>query len=58
MNTPKFSLEVFEDHAMIRGWLDVKTLDVLFKLCKWYGFTHLTQTDDGQQGFKLVKKDD
>lgn len=54
---PKFSIEVFEDHAMIKGWIESKTLVLLLKLCKWYGFTHLIPTDDGQQGFKLVRKD-
>jgi len=55
MKNPKYSLEVYEDHAIIRGWLSSDTLILLTKLCKKEGFTHLTICDDGTQGFKLIK---
>lgn len=50
----KYSLEVYEDHALIKGWLDSNMLTLLVKVCKKHGFTHLAQNGDG--GFKLVKK--
>jgi hypothetical protein len=55
IETPEYSVEVFEDYALIRGWLSSDVLTYLIKLCKKEGFTHLTHTDDGRQGFKLVR---
>jgi len=50
-----YSIEVFKDFAIIKGCLTSDILQVLVKLCKKEGFTHLTMHDG--QGFKLVKKD-
>lgn len=55
MREPKYSLEVYEDHAIIRGNLTSQMLVLLIKLCKEEGFTHITHADDGKQGFKLVR---
>lgn len=49
----KYSIEVYEDHALIKGWLTMSMLKVLMRLCKEEGFTYLTQCE---QGFKLIKK--
>ena len=56
MRIPKYSIEVYEDHAIIKGWLSSDVLCLLVNLCKEEGFTHLTQIDDGSRGFKLVKR--
>lgn len=53
---PEYSITVYKDYALIRGWLTSDILTVLIKLCKKEGFTHLTSNDDGK-GFKLVRKD-
>ena len=58
MKQPKYSIEVHENHAVIRGWLTSDILLMLVKLCKKEGFTHITDTGDGTQGFKLVRKKD
>ena len=49
---PKFSLEVYDDHAIIRGWLTSDILVLLTRLCKKYGFKYLASCDGG---FKLTK---
>jgi hypothetical protein len=54
MKEPKYSIHVYEDHAIIRGWLTSDMLMLLIRLCKKEGFTHLTSNADGN-GFKLVK---
>jgi|GEM_PF-4772451 hypothetical protein len=51
----KYSILVYEDHAVISGLLSCEVLDVLIKLCEHEGFTHLTPNEEG---FKLVRKDD
>lgn len=51
----KYSITVYEDHAIIRGWLSSDMLILLVKLCRKEGFTHLTNNPDGE-GFKLVRK--
>lgn len=53
----KYSITVYEDHAIITGWLTSDVLILLIKLCKKEGFTHLTHNPHGE-GFKLVRKDD
>lgn len=50
----KYSIEVYEDHAIILGWLAPEVLVLLTRLCKKEGFTHITSNQDGK-GFKLVK---
>lgn len=57
-----FSIEVFEDYAVIKGFLCIvikgflciKLLKVLLKLCKDEGFKYLVPNEDG--GFKLIKE--
>lgn len=55
---PKYSIHVYEDHAVIRGWLSSDILVLLVRLCRKEGFTHITHMDDGTRGFKLVRKQD
>lgn len=49
----EYSLEVYKDHAIVRGFLNSKVLTLLIRLCKQEGFTHM-QSFEG--GFKLVRK--
>ncbi len=53
---PKYSIEVYEDHAIIRGWVTSDILTQLIRLFKKEGFKHITSTEDGTPGFKLVRK--
>ena len=48
----KFSIEIYEDYAIIRGWLTSDVLILLTKLCKKYGFKYLSSFEGG---FKLTK---
>lgn len=50
---PKYSLEVYTDHAIIKGWLTSDMLTVLIRLCKKEGFKGLIPHDGA--GFKLIK---
>lgn len=50
----KYSIEVYEDHAKINGWLPSHILILLIKLCKKEGFDIMTYGENG--GFKLIKK--
>ena len=54
-NIPKYIIEVYEDHAIISGWLSADMLKTLVKLCKKEGFTHLVP-NEGKPGFKVVRK--
>ena len=56
MSELKFSIEVYEDHAIIYGMLTADILTLLIRLCKKYGYTHLAPNGDNQ-GFKLVKNE-
>lgn len=49
----KYSIEVYEDYAIITGWLTTDVLKLLIKLCKKEGFTHMVPHEG--QGFKLVR---
>lgn len=53
---PKYSIEVFDDYATIRGRMSSDILVLLVRLCKKEKFTHMTNTDDGEPGFKLVRR--
>lgn len=55
MTIPNYSLEVFEDYAIIRGHLTTEMLTLLIKLCAKEGFKYLTNIGDGTPGFKLIK---
>ena len=55
---PSYSIEVYDDCAIIRGWLTAKVLTLLIRLCCKEGFTHMDNIGDGTQGFKLVKKNE
>jgi hypothetical protein len=50
----KYSIEVYEDHAIIRGPLSADVLLLLTRLCKKEGFTHMTGY--GENAFKLFRK--
>ena len=52
---PKYSIEVYEDHALIRGKLLASVFTLLVSLCRDEGFTHIISLDKGGLGFKLVK---
>jgi hypothetical protein len=56
MDKLQYSLEMYEDHALISGAIACDVLDILIKFCKLEGFTHLTIRPDGKPGFMLVKK--
>ncbi len=49
---PQFTLTVFDDYAIIRGWLSSDILILLVKLCKKHGFKYLSSFEGG---FKLTK---
>lgn len=53
VSEPNYSIHVFEDHAIIQGFLTSDVLTILIRLCRQEGFTHLVPFDDG---FKLVKQ--
>lgn len=53
---PNYSIEVYEDHAIICGWIPTDVLKLMIKLCKKEGFTHMTPNDDGKSGFKMLRK--
>lgn len=55
MSILEYSIEVYDDHAVIYGLLSADILKILIRLCEKHGFTHLT-LNDGNTGFKLVKK--
>ena len=52
----KFSMEVYEDHAIITGMLTSDILIMLTRFCKKYGFTHMTHNGN-KPGFKLIRGD-
>lgn len=56
MHSPQYSIEVYEDHAIIKGWLSSDVLTTLVRLCEKEGFTHIVSNDG--VGFKLVRKND
>lgn len=53
-DSPKYSLEVFDEYALIHGSLSSDLLLLLVDLCKTEGFTHLVN-DYGCKGFKLIR---
>lgn len=50
----KYSIAVYDDHAIITGPLSPETLMILMRLCKNEGFTHMTSNPEGP-GFKLIR---
>ena len=54
-NEPKYSIQVFEDQAIIKGFLSSDVLAMIIKLCLEEGFVYLKCNKDGK-GFKLIKK--
>lgn len=52
---PNYSISVYKDHAIIKGWLTFDILTLLIRLCKKEGFTHMVPHDG--IGFKLVKNE-
>ena len=53
MNAQKYSVEVYEDYVMIRGWVTVDFLTMIIDHFAKDGFAHLTQADE--PGFKIVR---
>lgn len=54
MNDLKYSIEVYEDHAIINGWIDADVLKLLLVLCEKEGFKGIV-SNEGKKGLKLVK---
>lgn len=52
-----YSIAVYEDCARIKGWLTSDILNLLIKLCKKEGFTHLIPSENPNE-FKLVRKNE
>lgn len=55
--TLEYSIEVYKDHAIVRGSLTAAILIALVTLCKEEGFKYMQNIGDGTQGFKFVKGD-
>lgn len=56
MKELKYSVHVYEDHAIIKGGHPPEVLDLLITVSKQEGFNYVMAPDDGTQGFKLVRK--
>lgn len=56
MEIAKYVIEVYEDHAIIRGGLTSEVLAALITISKQEGYTYLVVNCDGSGGFKLVKR--
>lgn len=52
---PEYSIEVYKNHALVRGSLQEKSLSIIIKMGEIHGFTHLTNTEE-QGIWKLVRK--
>lgn len=46
---------VYKDHAEARGFLSVDVINIIMKICKKLGFTHITSNEDGI-GLKFIRK--
>jgi hypothetical protein len=57
MSKFEYSLEVYDTHAIICGYLTYDMMKLLLKFCEKNGFTHLVPNHE-KPGFKLVRKDD
>ena len=57
MSEFKYSIEIYDDRAIIRGRLNLKILNSIFRLCRKEGFTHVAEVDhnEGISRFRLVK---
>jgi hypothetical protein len=53
---PQYSLEIYENHAIIRGTLNVEIYVKILEFCSQMGFRRVRKTDDGSEGIKLVRK--
>ncbi len=51
----KYSIEVYEDCALIQGCLTAESLELVIKLCQDEGFDYLTSGNE-EVRFKLIKK--
>ena len=56
MKEPNYSIEVYEEEAIIKGSLSYEILSLLLKICKKEGFHFLALSHD-DKGFKLVRDD-
>ncbi len=55
MSKLKFSVEVYEDFAIVKGTITSEMLMLIIRLCKKEGFTYFTYTDQENE-FKLERK--
>lgn len=53
---PRYSIEVYDDYALIQGSLSISVLRLLVNLCKREGFTHIMNNEE-KPGFKLVRQE-
>jgi hypothetical protein len=53
---PHYSLEIYENHAIIKGTLGVDIYVKILGFCSQMGFRRVRKTDDGSEGIKLVRK--
>lgn len=53
----KYSIEVYEDHAIVNGFLPSDVLKFLTILLKKEGLNYVTHNGN-KSGFKFVRKDD
>lgn len=51
----RYSIDVYEDHALIEGCLTSESLALVIKLCQEEGFDYLTSGDEHVK-FKLIRK--
>lgn len=55
MDEFKYSIEVFERYAIIKGKMDSWVLNHLFRLCENEGFIGI-QTDGSNEGLTFVRR--
>lgn len=56
MHQLKYSIEVYENYALIYGKITIDLLEFLIQLFKKEGFDYLT-SNDANSAFKFVKKE-
>ena len=49
----KYSIEVFEDHAIVRGKLSIDDLQLILSFFRNNGYSHIS--GQGPERFKLIK---
>lgn len=54
----KYKIEVYDDCALASGAIPVTVFLEVAELCRKEGFTHVTYRDDGEIGFKFIRKEE